>query len=53
MIAEGILRFNSSQFNDQTGDELKRCHVFHNFATCSPMDITSKFTTLLLPFMPK
>jgi len=53
MITKNILGFNSSQFNDRANDKLKRCHVFQNFATCSQMDITSKFTTLLVPFMPK
>jgi hypothetical protein len=31
----------------------KRYHVFQNFVACFPMDITSRFTTLLVPFMPK
>lgn len=53
MIVESIIGFNSSQFNDRVGDERKRCHVFHNFAASSPMDITIRFTTQLVPFMPK
>lgn len=51
MNAESIVGFNSSQFYEQVMSQ----NGVMSFRTLqhAPMDVTSRFTTLLVPFMPK